>query len=81
MVSAVADVYAAITNADPALVARIAEVLELRAANPSNRQCAVLGVGWQQDRTVDLRRESTQSLTAVDRGQARRARQSSDLRF
>ena len=30
----VADVYAAITDADPALVARIAEVLELRAADP-----------------------------------------------
>ena len=30
----VADVYAAITDTDPALVARIAEVLELRAADP-----------------------------------------------
>jgi hypothetical protein len=29
-----ADVYAMITDADPALVARIAEVLELRAADP-----------------------------------------------
>jgi ubiquinone/menaquinone biosynthesis C-methylase UbiE len=34
MVRVVADVYAAITDADPALVARIAEVLELRAADP-----------------------------------------------
>jgi hypothetical protein len=34
MVSVVADVYAAIADADPALVARIAEVLELRAADP-----------------------------------------------
>jgi Methyltransferase domain len=30
----VADVYATITDADPALVAQIAEVLELRAADP-----------------------------------------------
>ena len=29
-----ADVYATITDADPALVAQIAEVLELRAADP-----------------------------------------------
>jgi precorrin-6B methylase 2 len=34
-----ADVYAMITDADPALVARIAEVLELRAADP--RQAAM----------------------------------------
>jgi ubiquinone/menaquinone biosynthesis C-methylase UbiE len=34
MVSVMADVYAAITDADPVLVARIAEVLELRAADP-----------------------------------------------
>jgi ubiquinone/menaquinone biosynthesis C-methylase UbiE len=34
MVSVMADVYASITDADPALVARIAEVLELRAADP-----------------------------------------------
>ncbi len=31
-VSLVADVYATITEADPALVSRIAEVLEMRAA-------------------------------------------------
>jgi SAM-dependent methyltransferase len=37
MVSVVADVYAAITDADPALVARIAEVLELRAADPQQQ--------------------------------------------
>jgi hypothetical protein len=29
-----ADVYATITDAEPALVAQIAEVLELRAADP-----------------------------------------------
>jgi ubiquinone/menaquinone biosynthesis C-methylase UbiE len=34
MVSVVADVYAAITDADPAMVERIAEILELRAADP-----------------------------------------------
>ena len=33
----VADVYATITDADPALVARIAEVLELRAADPQQQ--------------------------------------------
>jgi ubiquinone/menaquinone biosynthesis C-methylase UbiE len=32
-----ADVYAMITDADPALVARIAEVLELRAADPQQQ--------------------------------------------
>jgi ubiquinone/menaquinone biosynthesis C-methylase UbiE len=37
MVSVVADVYAAIADADPALVARIAEVLELRAADPQQQ--------------------------------------------
>jgi ubiquinone/menaquinone biosynthesis C-methylase UbiE len=36
-VSVVTDVYAAITDADPALVARIAEVLELRAADPQQQ--------------------------------------------
>jgi hypothetical protein len=36
-----ADVYATITDADPALVAQIAEVLELRAADPSRPPCAV----------------------------------------
>jgi ubiquinone/menaquinone biosynthesis C-methylase UbiE len=36
-VSVVADVYATITDADPALVARIAEVLELRAADPQQQ--------------------------------------------
>ena len=35
----VADVYATITDADPALVSQIAEVLELRAADP--QQCAM----------------------------------------
>jgi hypothetical protein len=33
----VADAYAAITDADPALVARIAEVLKLRAADPQQQ--------------------------------------------
>ena len=32
-----ADVYATITEADPALVSRIAEVLELRAADPQQQ--------------------------------------------
>ena len=35
--SLVADVYATITEADPALVSRIAEVLELRAADPQQQ--------------------------------------------
>jgi hypothetical protein len=33
----VPDVYATITDADPALVSQIAEVLELRAADPQQR--------------------------------------------
>jgi SAM-dependent methyltransferase len=37
MVRVVADVYAAITDADPTLVAQIAEVLELRAADPQQQ--------------------------------------------
>ena len=40
MVSVVADVYASIADADPALVERIAEVLELRAGDPNSRPCA-----------------------------------------
>jgi hypothetical protein len=49
MVSVVADVYASIADADPALVERIAEVLELRAGDPQQqamRQAYLGDVGF-----------------------------------
>lgn len=49
------DVYATITDADPAVVARIAEVLELRAADPQQvamRRTYLADIGFPPDARV-----------------------------